>query len=115
MTPEVRAGDLTPYDSWRHGGGPPVRARHPARPRPSDLSDAVGIEEGLARSAASPVRLIWGLQDCSFAPQFLDRFLEFFPQAEVHPLADAGHYVVEDAYERIVPLLEDFLRRHPVA
>ncbi len=48
-----------------------------------------------------------------FHPRFLERFLEFFPAAEVHRLADAGHYVVEDAYERIVPLLEDFLRRHP--
>ena len=41
------------------------------------------------------------------------RFLEFFPKAEVHPLADAGHYVVEDAYEQIVPLVEEFLQSHP--
>ena len=33
----------------------------------------------------------------------------FLPEAEVHRLEDAGHYVVEDAHERIVPLLEAFL------
>jgi hypothetical protein len=29
-------------------------------------------------------------------------------------MADAGHYVVEDAHERIVPLVEEFLEAHPV-
>ena len=43
-----------------------------------------------------------------------NRFLQFFPQAEVHRLADAGHYVVEDAYERIGPLVEHFLDAHPL-
>ena len=37
-----------------------------------------------------------------------ERFLDFFPQAEVHRLDDAGHYLVEDAHEQIVPLLEAF-------
>jgi haloalkane dehalogenase len=34
-----------------------------------------------------------------------------FPAAEIHRLEDAGHYVVEDAHERIIPLMDDFLRR----
>ncbi len=58
---------------------------------------------------------VWGMRDWCFTPAFLERFLEFVPAAEVHPLADAGHYVVEDAHERIVPLVEDFCRRHPLA
>ena len=33
------------------------------------------------------------------------------PQAEVHEFEDAGHYIQEDAHERLVPLLVDFLRR----
>ena len=49
------------------------------------------------------------MQDWCFTPEFLDRFLEFFPEAEVHRLDDAGHYVVEDAHERIVPAVEEFL------
>ena len=43
-----------------------------------------------------------------FRREFLDRFREFFPAAEVHRLADAGHYVVEDAHERIAPLIAEF-------
>jgi haloalkane dehalogenase len=37
--------------------------------------------------------------------------VQVFPQAEVHRLDDAGHYVVEDAHERIVPLVARFLER----
>jgi cis-3-alkyl-4-acyloxetan-2-one decarboxylase len=48
------------------------------------------------------------MQDWCFTPKFLDRFLEFFPQAEVHRIADAGHYVVEDAHEQIVPIVDRF-------
>jgi len=39
----------------------------------------------------------------------------FFPSAEVHRISEAGHYVVEDAHERILPLMRQFLgsRRDP--
>ncbi len=57
---------------------------------------------------------IWGLRDWCFTPRFLERFLEFVPSAEVHRLADAGHYVIEDAYERIIPLVEQFLAGQPL-
>ena len=37
--------------------------------------------------------------------------MRIFPHAEVHRLEDAGHYVIEDAHERIVPLVGGFLER----
>jgi len=40
--------------------------------------------------------------------------VEHFPQAETHRLADAGHYVIEDAHEEIVPLVREFLEAHPL-
>jgi haloalkane dehalogenase len=114
MTPAVRAGYLAPYDSWRNRAAIlrfvldiPL---HPGHPSYETLAK---IEAGLSQFQTRPVCLIWGMQDWCFTPQFLDRFLDFWPQAEVHRLADAGHYVVEDAYEQIIPLLDDFLRRHP--
>lgn len=116
MTPEVRAGLLAPYDSWAHR-----RAIHrfvmdiPLSPRHPSYQTLSQIEARLPRLAQRPVQLIWGLRDWCFTPHFLERFLEFFPAAEVHRLADAGHYVVEDAHERIVPLVRQFLRRHPLA
>jgi haloalkane dehalogenase len=57
---------------------------------------------------------IWGMRDWCFTPRFLQRFLTFVPRAEVHRLDDAGHYVIEDAHERIVPLVDQFIERHPI-
>jgi cis-3-alkyl-4-acyloxetan-2-one decarboxylase len=115
MTPAVKAGYLAPYDSWHNRVGVlrfvmdiPLRPTHPS------YATLMKIEEGLAQFRRLPVCLIWGMRDWCFTPMFLDRFHDFLPQAEVHRLADAGHYVVEDAHEQIVPLLEDFAKRHPL-
>jgi len=112
MTPAVRAGLLAPYDRWSHRTAIdrfvrdiPLRPSHPSYPT------LEAIEAGLGQFRQHPVCLIWGMQDWCFTPWFLDRFLDFFPQAEVHRLADAGHYVVEDAHEQIVPRLTAFLER----
>ncbi len=48
-----------------------------------------------------------------FDPEYLDRlWLRDFPRAKVLRLEDAGHYLQEDAHERIVPALVNFLRRN---
>jgi haloalkane dehalogenase len=41
--------------------------------------------------------------------------LDFFPRAEVHRLEDAGHYVLEDAPERVIGHVRDFLSENPLA
>ncbi len=114
MTPAVKAGYLAPYDSWHHRVAVmrfvldiPLSPAHPS------YQTLVQIEKGLAQFAGHPICLIWGMRDWCFTPEFLNRFLDFFPRAEVHRLADAGHYVVEDAYEEIAPRLVEFLRRYP--
>ena len=115
MTPAVKAGYLAPYDSWPHRVAVlrfvldiPMKPSHPS------YKTLVKIEEGLAQFAGHPICLIWGMRDWCFTPAFIDRFLEFFPRAEVHRLGDAGHYVMEDAHEEIAPLMEEFLWRHPL-
>jgi haloalkane dehalogenase len=55
------------------------------------------------------------MQDWCFRPECLRRFQQNFPAAETHELQDCSHYVVEDAHERIAPLVEEFIERHPVA
>ena len=113
MTPTVRAGLLAPYDSWRHRVAIhqfvldiPLSRRH------SSYQTLCQLEAGLGQFRHRPVCLIWGMRDWCFTPAFLDRFIKFFPEAEVHRLEDAGHYVVEDAHEQIVPLVEEFLAKH---
>jgi pimeloyl-ACP methyl ester carboxylesterase len=112
MTPAVCAGFLAPYDSWAHRAAIyrfvkdiPLSPQHPT------YKTLQNIEAGLSQFRNRPVCLIWGMKDWCFTYRFLNRFLDFFPQAAVHRLPDAGHYLVEDAHEQIVPLLIKFLGR----
>ena len=111
FTPAVRAAYLAPYDTWWNRVAIhafvrdiPLEADHPSRPTLDD------IEAGLAGLAQHPTMFIWGADDFCFTPaSFLPVWRRFFPDAELHVLEDAGHYVVEDAHERILPLMRDFL------
>ena len=73
----------------------------------------LAIESGLGRFRDRPVLLVWGERDFCFTPAFREEWQRRFPAAEAHAFADAGHYVVEDALDRVVPILERFLA--PVA
>jgi cis-3-alkyl-4-acyloxetan-2-one decarboxylase len=115
MTKAVRNGLLAPYDSWAHRVAVHEFVRDiPLNPRQRSYAMLEGIERRLPSLRDRPWQFIWGMQDWCFTPHFLERFLKFIPDAEVHRLADAGHYLVEDAHERIVPLVEQFLTQHPV-
>jgi haloalkane dehalogenase len=114
MTGAVRAGLLAPYNSWSNRVAVLRFARDiPLKPTHPSYQTLVDVENGLRQFSQHPVALIWGMRDWCFSQEFLDRFLDFFPNAEIHRLHDAGHYLIEDAHERIVPLLEDFLQRTP--
>jgi haloalkane dehalogenase len=45
-----------------------------------------------------------------FDDAFLRKWQSYLPQAKVHRLADAGHYVLEDAAAEVIPLISDFIR-----
>jgi len=112
MTHPVRSGLLAPYDNWEHRVAIhrfvtdiPMTRRHPTWQVLADL------ERNLPTLSDRPVQMIWGLRDWCFTPTCLERFRGIFPRAEVHRLAAAGHYVIEDAHEQIVPLVREFLGR----
>jgi pimeloyl-ACP methyl ester carboxylesterase len=69
------------------------------------------IEEGLERHFRSkPVHITWAMKDPAFLPTYLDTlWLRTFPDASVTKLDDAGHFLQEDAHERIVPELVRFV------
>ncbi|HVF34791.1 MAG TPA: alpha/beta fold hydrolase [Candidatus Saccharimonadia bacterium] len=60
-----------------------------------------------------PVLICWGLRDFVFDASFLREFERVFPAAEVHAWPDAGHYVLEDARERVVERVRAFLGANP--
>lgn len=112
MTPEVQAGLLAPYDSWEHRVAIERFVQDiPSSPRHPTWATLEALERALPSLASRPCQMIWGMQDWCFRPDCLERLLRSFPQAEAHHFADASHYVVEDAYEKIIPLMESFLIR----
>ncbi len=106
----ARAGLLYPYDSWRNRVGNlrfvqdiPLTSCHPTW-------DAVAtIQKGLHLLADKPMLVCWGSQDFCFDNSYLAVWQRYFPRATVQRFDDAGHYVLEDAHDRIVPLVQGFL------
>ncbi len=111
MTRQVRAGYLAPYNNWhnrivihRFVQDIPWEDDHPMRPT-LDRTDA-----GLQQFSNHPMLIIWGADDFVFTEnEFFAEWKRRFPQAETHLWPHVGHYVVEDAHERILPLLKEFL------
>ena len=71
------------------------------------------IGEDIQRFERHPMLLIWGAKDYVFNDRFYEQWRTRFPAAAHHYVEDAGHFVVEDAHERIVPWIEKFLDEAP--
>jgi len=114
--PKVIAdGMLAPYDNWANRVATykfvkdiPLTQRHPT------WNVLENIESRLQEVADWPIMMVWGMKDWCFRPECLERLQQHWPSAEVHKMAEAGHYVIEDEAERVQQLVEDFLARHRV-
>jgi len=115
MPREVRRAYVAPYDSWEHRIATlrfvqdiPLSDADPAWPLVAEAG------RRLHALADRPVFIGWGLRDFVFDKHCLDMFTDALPQAEVHAFDDAGHYVLEDKHEVLVPEIRRFLDANPV-
>lgn len=112
LAPAVAAGYLAPYDAWSHRRAVyDFVADIPRSPRHPTWQTLAKIEAGLPSLGEMPILLVWGMKDWCFTPECLDKFVAVWPRAEVHRLADAGHWVIEDAAEESQRLVTEFLTR----
>ena len=116
LSQAARTGLLAPYDSWANRVGVlrfvqdiPMRPSHPT------WDTLATIQKSLHLLSDKPMLICWGDQDFCFGAAFLEVWQRYFPRAETHHFADAGHYVLEDAGERIIPLVQAFLQADPAA
>jgi cis-3-alkyl-4-acyloxetan-2-one decarboxylase len=115
LSKTAREGLLAPYGNWRDRVAILRFVQDiPTSPAHPSWIELDRIVVGLPTLAELPSLLVWGMRDWCFTPWFLDQFCAVWPRAETFCLYDAGHYVVEDAHERMVPRLVEFLRRNPV-
>jgi cis-3-alkyl-4-acyloxetan-2-one decarboxylase len=68
------------------------------------------IEDALPLFRETPLLLIWGMQDPVLSPAVLRRWQRAYPQARTYEIEDASHFLQEDAHDRIVPWIEEFLQ-----
>lgn len=112
LPPDVRAGYLAPYDSWAHRIAIlrfvqeiPLDASHPNRRLLAEL------ERELPQFVDRAHLVVWGMRDPVFDGAYLTAWRQQFPKSEVHRFEDVSHLVVEEAHERILPLMKSFLAR----
>lgn len=84
-----------------------VGDEHPSTPTIGEIEDHL-------HKLRVPMLIVWGMRDLAFPPQMIKgRWLKYFPDAEVHRLANASHFLQEDEPEQIVELIQNFLTQHP--
>lgn len=107
ITKDVRAAYTAPHPTYSSRTSILVFPREIPSDSTGRVADFLGeVEEGLQRLKDKPTMIAWAMKDIAFLPEYLDElWLPVFPNADVLRLPDAGHYLQEDAHERIVPKL----------
>jgi len=115
MLPDVAAAYLAPYDNWSNR----LAVRKfvediPLKPADTGYDIVSAVAERLGQFRALPMLICWGMRDFVFDEHFLNGWTRRFPAAELHRFEDAGHYILEDAADEVIPKVIDFLLRNPV-
>ena len=112
LSAHVRRAYIAPYAGWRNA----ISTLRFMQDIPLHEGDrawplVAGAGRRLHEFSDRPAFIGWGLRDFVFDRHFLDGFRQALPSAEVHAFADAGHYVLEDKHEVLVPAIRAFLDR----
>ena len=115
LSKEVKYGLRAPYNCWKNRIATlkfvqdiPLAEKDPSYQLVKQIDDQLQVLSKL------PMLIFWGEHDFVFDHDYLSEWQRRFPEAEVHRFPDAGHYVLEDVPEKIIPLTQDFLKQHPL-
>ena len=116
MPSEVRRAYVSPYNNWANRIST-LRFMQDIPLAPGDKAWALLEQAGrrLPEFADRPAFIGWGLKDFVFDHHFLAGFRAALPDAEVQAFEDAGHYVLEDKQDVLVPAIRRFLDTHPLS
>lgn len=116
MDRDIAAAYAAPYATWSDR----VAVHRFVQDIPLQPGDpAYGLitetQNGLRRLQGKPMMIGWGMKDFVFDENFLAEWERRFPDADVHRFADCGHYIMEDASDEIIGLVERFLGANPIS
>ncbi|WP_103074916.1 alpha/beta fold hydrolase [Solilutibacter silvestris] len=115
LSPEVKRAYSGVYDGWANA----ISTLRFMQDIPLGADDRAwpllqAAAEQLPMYANRPAFIAWGLRDFVFDRHFLAGFRAALPNAEVQAYDDAGHYVLEDKHEELVPMVRAFLDANPL-
>ncbi|MEA3436127.1 MAG: alpha/beta fold hydrolase [Thermodesulfobacteriota bacterium] len=112
LSREVKMGLTAPYNSWKNRIATlkfvqdiPVSEKDPSYQLVKD------VDNNLHKIKDIPTLICWGEHDFVFDNDYLVECQRRFPKAKVHTFSNAGHYVLEDAQDRICTLVEKFFKQ----
>ena len=112
MSKKVRWAYAAPYNSWKNRiailrfiQDIPLNKEDPAFDLVTDVQNSLNLFHN------TPVLIAWGMKDQVFDKDFLKKWTEYFPHAQVYRFDDCGHYILEDAREEVGQLIIDFLAK----
>ena len=110
MPTKIRKAYISPYNNWKNRLATLRFVQDiPLSPRDKGYDFISEIENRLPLLQDKPIMICWGEKDFVFDHDFLQKWLKIFPSAEVHRFPDCGHYILEDASQDIIPLIQNFL------
>jgi haloalkane dehalogenase len=114
LPPDVAAGFLAPYNSVNNRLAT-LKFVQDIPLSPDDPSGKIvfHVQNNLNKFKQFPMMILWGAHDFVFDKDYYREWRRRFPNASAHWLADAGHYLLEDAPDKIVPLIGEFLHSSP--
>ena len=107
---DVRKAFVAPYDSYESRVATTRFVQDiPLTPEDDSYSTLSEIDEGLEKLIERPMLILWGRRDFVFHRSFFREWLKRFPQASAHSFSGAGHYLLEDVFDKVKPLMRSFL------
>ena len=115
LSAEVKTGLTAPYNCWKNRIATLKFVQDiPLAEKDPSYRLVKQVDDQLQTLSKLPMLVFWGEHDFVFDHDYLSEWQRRFPEAEIHRFPDAGHYVLEDVPEKIIPLTQDFLKQHPL-
>jgi pimeloyl-ACP methyl ester carboxylesterase len=115
ISKEIRRGYEEPYNGWRNSLATlrfvqdvPFDNKHVSYPM-IEYTD-----RHLNRLVGKPMLICWGEKDFIFDMDILEIWKKRFPGADFIKYSDAGHFVLEDATDRMIEDIKRFLKKNRI-